>query len=60
VKFFEPENVNDLADAMLTLIKDQNQRKIQFQNALHFVENFRWDRRKDEYLDLADRLVHEK
>jgi glycosyltransferase involved in cell wall biosynthesis len=60
VKFFVPEDVNDLADSMLTMIKNEDLRKNLAKNALKFVEDFCWETRKLEYLGLADRLTSSK
>ena len=57
VKFFVPDDVNDLADSMLKMSKDQNLRKNLAENALKFVEDFGWEKRKEDYLGLADRLT---
>src|SRR4030043_959009 len=57
VKFFVPEDVNDLADSMLTMIKNEDLRKNLGKNALKFVEDFCWETRKLEYLGLAERLT---
>ena len=57
VQFFKPEDVNDLARSMLMMIKDQNLRQLFAENALRFVEDFSWEKRKHGYLDLVDRLA---
>lgn len=57
VKFFEPEDVDDLADSMARLIKDRRMRENLAENALKFVEEFSWGNRKGEYLELVDRLA---
>jgi glycosyltransferase involved in cell wall biosynthesis/peptidoglycan/xylan/chitin deacetylase (PgdA/CDA1 family) len=58
VKFFEPENVNALSESMLEMIKNSELRTALAQNALKFVEDFSWEKRKWEYLDLVDRLTN--
>jgi glycosyltransferase involved in cell wall biosynthesis len=57
VKFFAPDDVMDLAKSMLNMVKDRGMRKNLVDNALKFVEDFSWDKRKWEYLGLADRLT---
>jgi glycosyltransferase involved in cell wall biosynthesis len=57
VKFFEPENEEDLAEKMLTLIKDPSQRKHIASNADKFFQDYTWENKKHVYLDLVDRLV---
>jgi glycosyltransferase involved in cell wall biosynthesis/peptidoglycan/xylan/chitin deacetylase (PgdA/CDA1 family) len=56
VKFFIPDDVNDLAQSMLTLLKNKNQRDTLRDNALCFVEDYRWSKKKNEYFDLVDSL----
>jgi glycosyltransferase involved in cell wall biosynthesis len=56
VKFFMPDNVDDLADAMLTMIENRELRETLRNNALNFVEDYRWSKRKNEYFDLVDSL----
>jgi glycosyltransferase involved in cell wall biosynthesis len=57
VKFFEPENEADLAEKMLLLIKNKGMRDLLSQNALKFVAEYSWDKKKEEYLNLVDSLV---
>ena len=56
VKFFEPENVKDLADAMLTMVRDEELRDRLSNNGFEFVKNISWNKKKIEYLDLVDGL----
>jgi glycosyltransferase involved in cell wall biosynthesis len=56
VKFFIPDDVNDLAQSMLTLFKNKEQRDALRDNALCFVEDYRWSKKKNEYFDLVDSL----
>jgi glycosyltransferase involved in cell wall biosynthesis len=57
VKFFEPDNVEDLAGAMLTMVRDKNQRDRLSKNGLEFAKKNTWDGKKHIYLDLVDELV---
>ena len=57
VKFFTPEDVNDLANSMRSMVKDRGMRKNLAENALRFAEDFSWENRKREYLDIVDRLT---
>jgi glycosyltransferase involved in cell wall biosynthesis len=57
VKFFEPENVENLADAMLTMVRDKNLRERLAKNGLEFVKKNNWDCKKHIYLDLVDELL---
>ena len=60
VKFFTPEDVSDLADAMLRMIKDRGMRESLVKNASSFAKDFSWEKRKREYLDLVDRLANRR
>ena len=57
VKFFNPNDVNDLAQSILTLIKDKKQRDTLRENALCFVKDYMWSKKKNEYFDLVDSLI---
>jgi glycosyltransferase involved in cell wall biosynthesis len=57
VKFFTPEDIDDLADSMLKMIRDQGLRKSLAENGLKFSKDFSWETRKGEYLSLVDRLL---
>lgn len=58
VKFFTPDDVNDLADSMLRMLKDRGMRQSLADSALKFAVDFSWDNRKWEYLGLVDRLTN--
>ena len=60
VQFFKPEDERDLAGKMLLLIKNRELSDGLAQNALKFVQDYMWDRRKREYLDLVDQLVNNR
>jgi glycosyltransferase involved in cell wall biosynthesis len=60
VKFFEPENVDDLADAMLALINDRSKREGLAANGMDFAEKNSWETKKHIYLDLVDELCKNK
>ena len=57
VRFFEPENEADLADKMLTLIRDEQERQRLIANATRFLQDYTWENKKHLYLDLLDRLA---
>jgi glycosyltransferase involved in cell wall biosynthesis len=57
VRFFKPEDVDDLTAQMRSLIEDRAARELQARNALAFVSDFRWDKNKSLYFDLVDGLV---
>jgi glycosyltransferase involved in cell wall biosynthesis len=60
VKFFKPEDETDLAEKMVALIKDRQERERLVANASRFVEDYTWENKQHLYLDLVNRLVHGK
>jgi len=58
VKFFEPDNERDLADAILKLVRDRNLRESLSENAQVFVKNYRWESKKKVYFDIVDSLPY--
>jgi glycosyltransferase involved in cell wall biosynthesis len=58
VTFCESGNVDSLADCMTRLIEDPNARQRQVMRAEHFMENYNWDVKRRDYLELVDRLSH--
>ncbi|PKN89234.1 MAG: hypothetical protein CVU51_01290 [Deltaproteobacteria bacterium HGW-Deltaproteobacteria-1] len=59
-KFFIPDNVDDLAECMLTMIENRELRETLRNNALRFVEEYRWSKRKNVYFDLVDSLIQQQ
>ena len=57
LKFFKPEDVNDLAQCMISLIKDKESRDRLACNALSFVVDYSWEKRRYGYYDLVDGLI---
>ena len=57
VKYFNPEDEKDLAEAMLLLIKNKEMREKLSRNALKFIEKNNWRVKKHIYFDLVDSLV---
>ena len=57
VKFFKPEDVDDLAESMRLLIQNERLRLSLVQNALMFMQNYNWDIKKQDYFDLVDSLA---
>ena len=60
VKFFESENVDDLAAAILLLYYDPELREQLVANASAYVVNNRWQEKKNVYLQLVDNLYLQK
>lgn len=58
VQFFESENVDDLAAAILDLATNPARRVALRERASEFIAANSWDVKKQEYLDLVDRLVY--
>ena len=56
VQFFEPDNEDDLSKCILTLIENDQLRNRLKENALLFIEDFKWSTKKDEYFNLVDSL----
>ena len=57
VRFFESGNVDDLAAAMLDLMKNQGRRESLVRHANEYVARNNWDTRKQKYWHLVDSLV---
>jgi glycosyltransferase involved in cell wall biosynthesis len=57
VMFFESENVDDLAQCMLTLIRDQQLRERLAANASEYTKENNWGVKKQVYLELVDSLT---
>ena len=58
VKFFEPENEKDLAEAILLLIRDPELRENLAKNSLRYVKKNNWDVKKHIYLEIIDSLTN--
>jgi glycosyltransferase involved in cell wall biosynthesis len=58
VKFFQAEDEQSLADAMLLLIENSELRESLVRNASDFVRRYTWDVNQGAYLDLVESLVH--
>ena len=57
VRFFESGNENDLAWAMLDLMKNRELRESLVRHANEYVVQNNWDTRKQKYLHLVDSLI---
>jgi glycosyltransferase involved in cell wall biosynthesis len=56
VSYFEPENVDSLAHAMLTLFNDARKRKTQAEKAKSFLDQYGWDSHKMDLINLYKEL----
>lgn len=57
VRFFEPENVQDLALAINDMIRNRELRERLSASAMDFVSDFTWDKKEKEYLSLVGSLM---
>jgi glycosyltransferase involved in cell wall biosynthesis len=57
VKFFKSDDVDDLAESMLAMVNNHELRNTIRDNALRFVDDYRWSKKKDEYFELVDSLI---
>ena len=57
VRFFKPDDANDLSTAMKQLIESADERKRLSENAAEFVKEMSWEVRKKEYLDIVESLA---
>lgn len=57
VLFFKSDDERDLARCMLLFIEDSALQQSMLLNSQQFVQGFVWEKRKEEYLGLVDRLV---
>lgn len=57
VRFFRSGDESDLARAMKEMAADEKLRKEIGKRGIEFAQEFSWDRRKQEYFRLVDRLI---
>lgn len=57
VRFFEPENVADLADAMLAMVRNSSLRQRLVANAKPFINKQSWSKKQNLYIDMVDALT---
>ena len=57
VRFFESGNADAMAEAILAVLEDEGLRRRLVANAGEFASRNNWETKKQEYLDLVDRLV---
>ena len=58
VRFFKGGDEDDLARCMLDLIQHPEKRRALVENASQFINKNDWNVKKEEYLDLVDRLTN--
>lgn len=59
VRFFDSDDPDNLAHAILCLYRNPAQRRQLRTNALAYVSENRWEKKKSDYLAIVDRLVAE-
>lgn len=57
VKFFQANNEKCLAEAMLQMVKNPDERQALVRNAHEFIKGYTWDKNQGVYFDLVDSLV---
>lgn len=57
IRFFEPDNVNDLAITIREMVRNPELRERLASNAMTFVSEYTWDKKEKEYLSLVDQLT---
>jgi glycosyltransferase involved in cell wall biosynthesis len=60
VKFYDSDDPNQLADAIMEMMRDPSLRNRLSANALAYAQEQSWDRKKIEYLAIVDSLVSHK
>ena len=56
VAYYEPENVDSMADAILSLYRDEGKRKKQAESAMAFLRKYGWESHQNDLLDLYRKL----
>lgn len=56
VTYFEPENVDSMAEAILELYRNENKRQAQTINARKFIEKYGWEKHQTELINLYQSL----
>lgn len=57
IQYFEPGDVDDLAEKVLELYRSPNKREVQINNAYRFIQKYSWEQQKIRYYHLVDDLV---
>jgi glycosyltransferase involved in cell wall biosynthesis len=57
VKFFEPDDAEDLAKCVIALFKQKDRRESQIQNSQEYLRSNGWPHYKNVYLQIVNRLV---
>lgn len=57
ILFFKSDDEQDMARCMVSLIEETELRQKLLLNTEEFVKDYKWDKRKDTYLEIIDRLA---
>ena len=60
IRFFEPENAEELASAIKELVRRRDMRERLALNAASFVSDYIWDKKEKDYLSLVGTLVENR
>jgi len=60
VRFFKPENIQDLAQSIKILVQNRKLGERLSCNAADFVSDYTWDKKEKDYISLVDRLVGQR
>ncbi|MCK4526573.1 glycosyltransferase, partial [candidate division WOR-3 bacterium] len=60
VRYFEPEDENSLAKAILDMYYNPSKRKTYSENASRFEKKYNWEQQKRIYFRLVKKLLSEK
>lgn len=58
VKFFEPGNQHELAEAVISLHQNNGEKENMMANARKFIEKYGWDESKKIYYQIIDRIMN--
>ena len=60
VSFFEPEDIDSMAAAILALYRNPGRRQELARHAMTFLERYGWERQKQDLIRMYDNLWEEK
>jgi len=57
VSYFEPENIDSMADTVLVMYRDEKRRKKQTKKAMFFLDKYGWEEHHKDLLKLYEQLL---
>ncbi len=60
VKFFRPDDVDDLEVSLAALISDKQSREQMVRHAFELIEKYKWSKNKDKYIEMVRELTKQK